>query len=177
MDRLNKSALVVALIDRLRQEGSWCGETHVQKAAYLAQKVTPAPIDFDFVLYRHGPYSFDLSDFLGELRAESFVELEQQYPYGPRIRLAPRSSMLRKNAQALVAEHADHLDTVAKFVGGKGVVRLEKLATAMYFIDQHPDASDERIASMIHEEKPHVTDEEALEAARTIRGWMADMAA
>jgi len=70
MDRLRRAALLTQLIERLRRRGSWCGETHVQKATLFLQDLTRIPMGFDFILYKHGPFSFDLRDELTSLRAD-----------------------------------------------------------------------------------------------------------
>jgi hypothetical protein len=54
-------ALVGAIIKELADAGSWCGETHIQKTAYVAKELLGVPIAASFILYKHGPYSFDLS--------------------------------------------------------------------------------------------------------------------
>lgn len=171
MKRLEKSALVVSLIDRLREHGSWCGETHVQKAAYIAGASSLVPLGFDFVLYRHGPFSFEMRDFLGEMRAEGFIDVEPQYPYGPRLHPADRAGLLIESNAESVNAYWEELDKIADFIGNQGVAALERLATALYFMSSHPDAPDEEIASMVHAEKPHVSLEAALEATREVREW------
>jgi len=35
MNTLQRAALLTELADKLRQQGSWCGETHLQKATYF----------------------------------------------------------------------------------------------------------------------------------------------
>jgi hypothetical protein len=172
MKTLQKSALVVSLIDRLRAHGSWCGETHVQKAAYVAGASSLVPLGFDFVLYRHGPFSFEMRDFLGDMRAEGFIDLEPQYPYGPRLRPAKRAALLIESNEEFLHKYSERLDEIAKFIGSQGVASLERLATALYFLTSHPYASDGDIASMVHAEKPHVSLEAALGSAREVREWM-----
>jgi uncharacterized protein YwgA len=62
MKEAQNRAILVTLIKSLRSKGSWCGETHIQKAAFFLQQLTGVPIDFDFILYKHGPFSFDLRE-------------------------------------------------------------------------------------------------------------------
>ena len=88
MERLKRSALVIALIEQLRNKGSWCGETHIQKTIYFLQELLRVPLGFEFILYKHGPYSFDLSDELTAMRADELVELKLQQPYGPSVSLS-----------------------------------------------------------------------------------------
>ena len=54
MNTEEKEAVLIALMTGLREQESWCGETHVQKAAYILQEGLKVPIGLDFVLYKHG---------------------------------------------------------------------------------------------------------------------------
>ena len=86
MNTEEKEAVLIALMTGLREQESWCGETHVQKAAYILQEGLKVPIGLDFVLYKHGPYSFDLHNLLGEMRADMLVTAQaRSYPYGPTL--------------------------------------------------------------------------------------------
>ena len=58
----------------------WSGETHLQKATYLACWLVDIPFDFDFILYKHGPFSFELRDELGSMRADRLLDREPQPP-------------------------------------------------------------------------------------------------
>src|SRR6185312_12815518 len=93
MERLSYSsrcALVVDLVQRLRRRGSWCGETHLQKALYILQDLTNSNFGYKFVIYKHGPYSFELNNELSAMRASNILEF--QFPkdgYGPSIAVTP----------------------------------------------------------------------------------------
>ena len=83
MDRLEKATILLTLIEKLKAKGSWGGETHIQKAAYLLQDILNVDTGFDFILYKHGSYSFELTDELKAMRADGFLSLESAPPYGP----------------------------------------------------------------------------------------------
>ena len=89
MERLSYSsrcALLVDMIERLRGRGSWCGETHIQKAMFILQDIAKANLGYKFVIYKHGPYSFELSNELTEMRAVGILELSfPKEGYGPSI--------------------------------------------------------------------------------------------
>ena len=55
MERLERAALLLRLVDRLREKGSPCGLTHVQKATYFVQDLMDVPLGFRFVLYKIWP--------------------------------------------------------------------------------------------------------------------------
>ena len=48
MNRMAKAALLMQLLNEMRQRGSWCGETHVQKSVYLLQELFGVPLEFQF---------------------------------------------------------------------------------------------------------------------------------
>jgi uncharacterized protein YwgA len=91
------SAVIVSLVEKLHQHRSWCGETHVQKAAYILKDVFAVPLEqFDFVLYKHGPYSFELTDHLARMRSRALLKLvPQPYPYRPSIALDDAAEPLK----------------------------------------------------------------------------------
>src|ERR1035441_4963526 len=65
---------VLTLLDReMLAKGSWCGETHIQKATYFLQELLGVDLGFEFVLYRHGPFSFELRDELSSMQADDIL--------------------------------------------------------------------------------------------------------
>jgi len=73
MNRLKRDVVILSLIENLKKKGSWCGETHIQKATYFLQELFDFPLGFEFILYKHGPFSFDLSDKLTAMRADMLL--------------------------------------------------------------------------------------------------------
>ena len=70
--------------------GSWCGETHIQKTSYVAKCVEHVPFESEFVLYKHGPYSFDLNAVLNRMRSQGIITLVPQGSYGASYHLNER---------------------------------------------------------------------------------------
>src|SRR5436309_2595943 len=80
-----REALVLDFVRHLENAGSWCGETHIQKSTYFLQELMEVPLGFNFIFYKHGPFSFDLNDQLTALRGNGFVDLRSHEPYGPHL--------------------------------------------------------------------------------------------
>jgi hypothetical protein len=78
VNRLAQEAVLAGLARRLDERGSWSGETHLQKAAYLLHELTDVPFEFEFILYKHGPFSFELRDELSAMRADRLLERQPQ---------------------------------------------------------------------------------------------------
>jgi len=164
MDRIRKAALLTRLVEKLRAKGSWCGETHIQKAAFLLQDLTKVPTGFDFILYKHGPFSFDLRDELTSLRADELLRLEPQSPpYGPRIALTNRAEYVQKLCSKTLEKYDDHIEFVAEKLGTKGVAQLERVATAVFVTERMEGTPDERVEQFT-EFKPHISRDSAAAA-------------
>src|SRR5690242_3103935 len=90
MEQLSYSsryAVLIDLIKKLRSKGSWCGETHIQKAAYLVQDISKSRLGYKFVIYKHGPYSSDLKGELTAMKASEVIDFYfRQEGYGPSIK-------------------------------------------------------------------------------------------
>jgi uncharacterized protein YwgA len=163
MDRLRKAAILMRLVERLRKEGSWCGETHVQKATFFLQELMQIPLEFDFVLYKHGPFSFDLRDELTGLRADELLVLEPHWPYGPRMAPTNRSDYIQRLFSKTLDKYDRLISFIAEKLGPKGVIELERLATALYVTKRAgAGMSAERRADVVTELKPHIPREIAI---------------
>lgn len=162
MDRLKRAAILTRLIKSLRERGSWCGETHVQKSTLFLQDLMRVPLELDFILYKHGPFSFDLRDELTALRADDLLMLEPHRPYGPRIVPTDRSEYIQGIFSRTMKDYDDKIEFVAESLGDKGVADLERLATALYVTQRaRAGTSGDARAKEINRLKPHISVERA----------------
>lgn len=169
MNPHENAAIVVELVRRLRDGGSWCGATHLQKTAYFLKHLTQVPVDFDFILYKHGPFSFDLRGELSYLLAQGLLERKlNEPPYGPSLRPGPRAHLLAARHGAAADRYKREIEFVSEHLADKGVVELEKLGTALWVtLNTSATTAEERAREMVHR-KPHIVYAEALEAAREV---------
>lgn len=165
MKRLRRAAVVTELADRLREAGSWCGETHLQKACYFLQQLLGVPLEYEFILYRYGPFSFELREELVEMRADGLLELRPAPPYGPGILATEASAELRSQFPKTLSRYGEAINYVAGRLGDKWVTDLESLATALYVHEEEKRDSVDSIASRMRELKPRISEEEAESAA------------
>lgn len=167
MERLKRSAIVISLIENLREKGSWCGDTHIQKTTYFLQELLKVPMRFEFILYKHGPYSFDLSDEITAMRADMLVELKFQRPYGPSIMPGPTSKQLKCLFPNTLRKYKDKVVFIAEHFSKCDVAELERLATAFFITHETNIHNKNEIASHINKIKPHISTKQALEAIDT----------
>ncbi|MEW8976761.1 MAG: hypothetical protein AB2385_00020 [Symbiobacterium sp.] len=169
MRRLERAALLATLAEKLIKHGSWCGETHLQKATYFLQEMFGVSLGYEFVLYKHGPFSFELRDELTSLRADGVLELRPRpYPYGPSLYPSESGRKLAARFANLTEQYDREISLVATYFGDKGVAELERLATALYVRKMDPSLSQEQRAKRICALKPHVHFGAAYEAVRSV---------
>ncbi len=166
----DKRAILCHLVDKLRKHGSWCGETHVQKATYLLKHLVDVPIDFDFLLYKHGPFSFELRDELALLRSARVLELQPKGPYGPKLRVADSISTMAAE------RYQPETNLVAQTVGSRGASQLEALSTALLVTLDSPGdlvSRSDRLCQL----KPHLKRPDAEQALHEIDRLRQDLPA
>ncbi len=168
MDDLTRWSILLELISELRKKGSWCGETHIQKSTFFLEEMFNVPLGLDFIIYKYGPYSFDLNDDLTALRAYSYIYIIPQNPYGVTYCLKDEENKLKKFYEKSIEEYSNQISAAAEFFGNRTVVELEKLATAFFIIKKEKLTGINEIAKRLHEIKPHVKIQDAEAAAEDI---------
>jgi len=174
MKRLQRAAVLVALVEAMNENNSWCGGIHIQKACYFLQELLTVPLGFKFVLYKHGPYSFDLNNELSALRADEFLDLYvRDAQYGPCYRLGDLSEKLEQNFRKTIRRFGKQVNFVAYKLGDKGVSELERLATALYVrMSETKELSAEKAAEQLTKHKPHMGKPLAIQAVTEVDEWM-----
>jgi len=170
VEGLKRRAVVLEMMERMNGYGSWSGETHVQKCLYFLQELVGVPTGFRYILYKHGPFSFDLRDELTAMRADGLVEVYLKSPnYGPSLRPGPRAKDVMDLFPKTVKKYREQTDFVARWLSPKNVSELERLATALYVTREQPSGSSpEKRAKLLNQLKPHVSVEDALSAVRDV---------
>jgi len=169
LSRLQKASLIITFIEKLKENGSWGGETHVQKAMYFLQHMTELPMGFTFILYKHGPFSFDFRDELSGMVADGLLVNEIiAFPYGPSLNPTPAGKRIRDHFFNSIQIYQNKLDFVAKYLGNKGVVELERMGTALYVTLEKKELDQENRSNRIIQLKPHIRIDEAREAVQQV---------
>ena len=165
MKHYQKAAVLLNLANALKEKGSWCGETHIQKATFFLQSMLRDDLGYEFILYKHGPYSFNLKDDLSSFLADDIFSYEiKNANYGPSIVAGRRSRLVHEQYPKTSKRFAEQIDYVAGSLSDKNVKELEKLATALFVtMESTTNYGFEKRADRLHELKPHV-----LQAVQTL---------
>lgn len=167
MTTSREMVLIGGVVRSLRSRGSWTGETHIQKTAYVAKIKRNVPFESDFVLYKHGPFSFDLSKSIGHMLSRDLLSSESNGGYGPSYDL--NSSLwtaLNKGLKDFYADFSAQIDDIGAKFSKKNVAELERIATAVYISSKHPFDADDIRADFITKIKPHISREMAFAALK-----------
>jgi hypothetical protein len=169
MNELVQRTVLVGLVKRLADKGSWAGETHVQKAAYLLAELRNIDFNFDFILYKYGPYSFGLHDELATMCADDLMERFLPDPrYGPQLLVRPGGVRLEQRLRTAAQRYGEALDWITDILAGRGVADLERLATAMWMTRQDPDGSVQSRAQGVVDVKRHISLDDAVGSVEEI---------
>src|SRR5258708_22508076 len=114
MSDMQKAVILLSLIEQLHRKGSWCGETHVQKATYFLQELLGVHLGFEFILYKHGPFSFDLSDEITALRADLLLSVQPRDPYGASITPTEESRIFLARRRNILVAHGEAIRFVTE---------------------------------------------------------------
>lgn len=165
-----QSSTLLFTMKTLRSEGSWCGETHIQKTIYIGQELFHIPVEFKFVLYKHGPYSFQLSEALQALISDELISIVTKPPYGPSLEVSVDASYLVMRFDQ-TSPVADRIRFLSQKLAKKNVADLERIATAV-FINKNfgPDQAIQLKSKQLHSIKPHVSLESAEAAFKEVIG-------
>lgn len=162
MEEHDQWGIVCLLVNEMREQGSWGGETHLQKGTYLLKHLVGVPLEYKFTLYKHGPFSFQLRDDLDYLRSGRALAYEPQERYGPKLRVE------RAIESEEAGKYRDQIKFVAEALGSKNVTELEALSTALLVTLERDDADAETRTKRLLELKPHLERERALKAVTEI---------
>jgi hypothetical protein len=175
MSTSKQQLLLLALLKALEQQGSWSGETHVQKCAYFLQEGLGVPLGATFVLYKHGPFSFDLRQALGEMRGDWLIDVKPQpFPYGPSLAVSPFGEALRTHVHDVADDYAQEIGFVVDRLARRSVVELERLGTALFVARQHPELDTEARARRMTELKPHIPPHLARSAVSDVKQLLSE---
>ncbi len=149
-------------------KGSWCGETHLQKAVYFLKEVFRAPIDFEYILYKYGPFSFELRDELTEMRACSLFDLMvKEAGYGPSYVPTPKGGEFLEKHQGTISDNLQSIDEISEILSDKGVKELEGMATALWIIRNEKAVGQDldAITKKVTKYKPQINADDARKSA------------
>lgn len=166
MSDLNGYAIVLRAVRGLNAANSWTGKTHVIKSLYIAS--TKADLPFEFVLFKHGPYSFDANDAIESMSAVGFLSLTATPPYGVQLKPGRFEGLLDED---LNPSTVSIVDRAIELVGTAGVQELEAFATSIWVAERDGFDGDDAWLKAVKKLKPHLADKLITDAISKAKTW------
>lgn len=162
MTNFKDYAILIELLRLMEEERSWSGETHLQKSVFILKTgMGVDTIPFSFIMYKHGPYSFDLHEEIGVMLNLGLIQSIPNPGFGPSLRPTPLGLKLCGRFPTTIERVSGKLICVASHFGRKTVSQLERIATALYVQVELPRAERGRQIERFVELKPYLTPEAA----------------
>lgn len=172
---LKQAAILGAFVEKVRATGHPCGETLLQKAAFVMKELFGVPLSDEFRIHYYGPFSFQLRNRLSLLEAEDFLRVSPR-DLGVTYDTGERFAQLREEFPQAIAKYQHAIDFAASRLGSLGVKELEPLTTALFVTRLQPGTETSVRAAKLMEIKPHVKPAEARAAIAKVDGWLAQVA-
>lgn len=167
---LKQAAILATFVDRVRGMGNACGETLLQKAAYVMKELFAVPLTDEFRIHYYGPFSFQLRDRLASMEADDILRVSPR-ELGVTYDVGDRFQQLRERFPKTIATYMPAIEFAATELGPLGVKQLEPLATALFVTRQNPQAPAGERAAKLMAIKSHVPPHEANAAIAKVDGW------
>lgn len=174
MNAYQRMALLLRLMELLREKGSWCGATHIQKSAYFAQDLTKVPFRYDFVIYKYGPFSSLLRDELSGMLALLVAELDvHDMFFSPKYGIGRRGRKVMETFGECIEKYKNQLEFVSDKIGQMKIKELEQVGTALFVTrEMGNEASVHVRCERLLRRKPHIAEGDAVTAIERIDRWI-----
>ena len=174
MANYRRMALLLRIMELLREKGSWCAEWHIQKSAYFAQDLMKVPFEYDFIIYKFGPFSSSLDDDLSGMLALLVAELEAHDIFlSPKYRIGRRGGKLMETFGKRIAKYENRLEFVSDRIGHMKIKELEQVGTALFITRQmENEASVSVRCDRLQRRKPHIERRDAETAIEKTDRWI-----
>lgn len=158
MEHRDTISLVLKTMNGMWEKSSWCGETHVQKNIFFLQELMNVPFEWRFIIYKFGPYSFDLAYLIGEIHSYRLVELVPQWGFRPKIKVTSYGKEFYEDINEPCYKYRKQIEFVTEELGSKNVSELERLATGLHITldEKVKDKTVENRSRRLSQLKPHI---------------------
>lgn len=161
MTHPHPKSTILYLLREMKSKDSWCGETHLQKSVFLLEEGFGVDLEFEFVMYKHGPFSFDLRDALGGMEATLVIDVQSTPPYGSQLSVSSSGDRLIEHFASMYPKESSSIRHIAEHFSNRRVKDLERISTALFVNQEQGEVDlDQRILRFC-ELKPHISGEEA----------------
>jgi len=172
----NQHKFILCAIESLIAAKGGTGRTHIQKTLFVANELYDLHIPFHFILYKHGPYSFDVDSAIQEMKSYRAISIEPVPGYGVSITPDKGKHFVEEYGGELDQRPTQAITEVSRFLAQMHVKELERIATAVWIYFRENIREPDRISERLRQLKPHVSDKGAQEAVNTFQKLLSNPA-
>lgn len=171
-DRLREQRMALISVLAEQSPKGAIGRTGVMKLLYFLQVLRDVPLGYRFTLYSYGPFDSDVLSDLADseaLRAVKATINQFSGGYGYQITPGPNANWLQERAVEFLGEHGEDIEWVMANFGNLNSGQLELVSTIVY-VDQEAAENNQglsldEIGEIVHEIKPHFSQDKIMEFA------------
>jgi hypothetical protein len=173
-DHYRQAAILAAFVEQVRSAGLACGETLLQKAAFVMKELFGVPLSDEFRIHYYGPFSFQLRERLASMEADDIVRVRPR-DMGVTYDLGDRFEQLRSRYASAIEEAQPAIAFATERLARLGVKQLEPLATALFVAREHAGESVDARVQRLREIKQHIDEPSARRAVTSVDEWLAEV--
>lgn len=152
---MNRIALL-SLMENLRIRGNWCNELCLHRITFFTKMLAKVPINLDFILYKHGPFSSKLRYELSSMRAERLIKLKIIYPYPPKIQVTDSGNSFLNSNEATLSKYEKRISFIANELCEYEGYNLDAISI-IYFLELESGLSEVKsLIVKVLERKPYI---------------------
>lgn len=173
-DHYRQAAILAAFVEKVRSAGLACGETLLQKAAFVMKELFGVPLSDEFRIHYYGPFSFELRERLASMEADDIVRVRPR-DLGVTYELGDRFDQLRTRYADAISESGSAIAFVTERLAKLGVKQLEPLATALFVTRENAGQTVDERVQRLREIKQHIDEPSARRAVTTVDEWLGEV--
>ena len=145
MELMKQTAILLNLIDSLSENEGNTSEVHLQKLVYFLQELLEVPLNFEFIMYKNSPYSFDLRDNLTSFRADWLLTFEINGFHRPCFVTTELGKSFQTRFPLTLNKYQREIYFIVNHLGSKKIQVLGQWATTLFierFKDRFSDSTE-----------------------------------
>lgn len=129
MDKIDQKAIIALLIEKMNTGKLWASPFFLQKAVFLLQELYKIPLEFNFYIYKHAPFSNELQDTLNQMRIDDIIKVETNH-------LKPGNLIINNNGKQILSKlkkgPENEINSVINIMNEYPTSSLDHLTSAIY---------------------------------------------
>jgi hypothetical protein len=153
-------SLTLTIIRNLQEKNNYCEEVHIQTLIFLLKELFHYQLEIDFFFYKDMPHSFDLTDFLIEMKADGLIQTKSfDFPNDPQYYIAKNGETYLSRISYDYEGFVKQLDFLTDVFKNRSRTELDRLSSIFFLLNSNKGIDVQDIISNIRKKRPSITNE------------------